>query len=149
MSTIELLSIIKDFTISCAAIVTAYVAYTGLEKWQKELRGKANFEVARALIKSVYKLRDEIGYCRSPFISAHEFPDGYMGVRGNHSNEEEGEAWAHVYTKRWEPVGKTIQEFDAAVLEAAGERVHFFPGDQYNIKITRPGDLELAEALAR
>ena len=35
---------------------------------------------------------------------------------------------------------------DAAVLEAAGHKVHFFTGDPRNIKITRPEDLVLAEA---
>ncbi|WP_163833402.1 hypothetical protein [Spartinivicinus ruber] len=118
MSAVEVFSIIKDVFLAGAAGTTAYVAYTGLEKWQKELRGKANFEVARELIKSVYKLRDEIGYCRSPFIFAAEFPDGYKGSLGKHTAEEEGQAWAYVYSKRWEPVGQAVQHFDAAVLEA-------------------------------
>ena len=117
MATVEILSIIKDIFLAGAAGTTAYVAYTGLEKWKKELRGKANFEVARELIKSVYRLRDELRYCRSPFVSAGEFPEGYRGAQGR-TAEEEGQAWAHVYTKRWEPVGEAIQSFDAAVLEA-------------------------------
>ncbi|MGR5299298.1 hypothetical protein ACPV5U_28575 [Vibrio mediterranei] len=118
MSALEVFSIIKDVFLSGAAGITAYVAYTGLEKWQKELRGKASFEVARELIKSVYKLRDELGYCRSPFVSAVEFPEGYKGSLGKHTAEEEGQAWAHVYSRRWEPVGEAVQNFDAAVLEA-------------------------------
>jgi ribosome-associated translation inhibitor RaiA len=94
------------------------VAYTGLEKWHKELRGKANFEVAREFIKSVYKLRDEIKICRSPFISAMEFPKGYYTSHGNHTAEEKGQAMAHVYGRRWESVGKATQEFDTVSLEA-------------------------------
>lgn len=118
MSTTEVFTIIKDICLSGAAVTTAYVAYTGIEKWKTELKGKANFDVARTIIKSIYKLRDEIEYCRSPFISAYEFPDWYKGGLGSHSNDEEGQAWAHVYSKRWEPVGATIQEFDTATLEA-------------------------------
>ena len=40
------------------------------------------------------------------------------------------------------------QEFtdDAAVLESTGQRIHFFPGDPRNIKITRQQDLELAHS---
>jgi hypothetical protein len=114
----EIFAIVKDIALSGAACVTAYVAYTGLGKWQKELNGKANFDVARALAKSIYALRDEISYCRSPFTAANEFPEGYKGALGKPSPEEEGQAWAHVYSKRWEPVGKAVQEFDAATLEA-------------------------------
>lgn len=118
MSAVDVFSIMKDIFLAGAAGITAYVAYTGLEKWQKELRGKANFQVARELIKAVYKLRDELSYCRSPFISASEFPDGYKGTLGEHTDEEEGQAWAHVYTKRWKPVGEALQIFDTAILEA-------------------------------
>jgi hypothetical protein len=118
MTGVEVFSIIKDIFLAGAAATTAFVAYTGLEKWQKELRGKANFEVARELIKSIYKLRDEISYCRSPFIAAQEFPENYRGIMGKYTNEEKGQAYAHVYSKRWEPVGNALQSFDAAVLEA-------------------------------
>ena len=118
MSVVEFSSIIKDIALAGAAVTTAFVAYSGVEKWQKELKGKANFEVARELIKSIYKLRDELGYCRSPFIAAAEFPEGYRGPLGNCTPDERGQAWAHVYSKKWVPIGNAMQGFDAAVLEA-------------------------------
>lgn len=118
MCVTEIFSIIKDISLAGAACVTAYVAFTGLGKWQKELSGKANFDVARELAKSIYALRDQISYCRSPFTASHEFPEGYRSGHGTHTAEEEGQAWAHIYAKRWEPVGKAIQAFDTATLEA-------------------------------
>lgn len=36
---------------------------------------------------------------------------------------------------------------DASLYEAIGRPVHTVPGDPLNLKVTRPGDLELAEAL--
>ena len=117
MNATEIFAIIKDIALAGAACITAYAALTGLGRWQKELSGKASFDVARELAKSIYLLRNMIGYCRSPFIAASEFPENYMGS-GKHSFEEEGQAWAYVYSKRWEPVGKAVQEFDAAALEA-------------------------------
>ena len=114
----ELITCIKDIVVALAALVTGIVAIYGITSWRRELKGKANFEVARILIKAVYKLRDELGYCRSSFISAYEFPKEYEGTLGKHSAEEEGQAWAHVYSKRWEPVGNSIQDFEAALLEA-------------------------------
>ena len=113
----EIFSIIKDIALSGAAGVTSYVAFSGLSKWQKELSGKAGFDVARDLAKSVYALRDEISYCRSAFTAAHEFPEDYKWG-GERDSEEEGRAWAHVYAKRWGPVGKAMRDFDAAALEA-------------------------------
>ena len=38
---------------------------------------------------------------------------------------------------------------DASVLEAAGETIHLLQGDPYNIKITYPEDLAIAEALMK
>lgn len=38
---------------------------------------------------------------------------------------------------------------DASVAEAAGYSVVLFPGHPHNIKITNPGDMEIAEALLR
>lgn len=118
MCVTEIFSFIKDIALAGAACATAYVALTGLGKWQKELSGKANFDVARELAKSIYALRNEISYSRSPFTASHEFPEDYKGALGNHTAEEQGQAWAHVYAKRWEPVGKAIQAFDTATLEA-------------------------------
>lgn len=118
MTAVDVFSIIKDIFLAGAAATTAYVAYTGLEKWQKELRGKASFEVARELIKSIYKLRDALRGYRSPFISASEFPEGYQHSFDKRTNEEKGRTWAYVYSKRWEPIGEAMRNFDVAVLEA-------------------------------
>ncbi|QBZ84062.1 hypothetical protein GHNINEIG_02137 [Hydrogenovibrio crunogenus] len=120
MNAVDIFSIIKDIALSAAACTTAYVAYNGVEKWQKELKGKANFEVARDLAKTLYSLRDEISYCRSPFVAAQEFPESYVIEQSKRklTPEEKGQAWAYVYTKRWEPVSSAIQAFDAATLEA-------------------------------
>lgn len=111
-------SIIKDIIMSIAALATACIAFIGLGKWQKELQGKANFEVARILAKSTYRLRDELGYSRSPFISGQEFPKEYNHSATEHSDEEEGQAWAHIYSKRWEPVGDAVRDFDTSLFEA-------------------------------
>ena len=118
MSAVEFFSITRDIVLAVAAATTAYVAFTGLEKWQEELRGKANFEIGRQLIKETYRLSDELGYCRSPFISGQEFPEEYQQTGlGKHTAEQEGQAYNHIYSKRWAPVGTALQEFDAALLE--------------------------------
>ncbi len=118
MNSVDFFSIVKDVFLSGAAATTAYVAYKGLEKWKSELAGKADFEAARNFIRSVYKLRNAIEGCRSPFVSAVEFPENYRVGMAGLSDKEKGDAWLYVYNNRWEPVFEAIQEFDGSTLEA-------------------------------
>jgi len=114
--TVEYITAIKDTCLSVAAIITVLVAISGLKSWKKELRGKADFEVARGLIRATYKLRDEITYSRSPFTSVNEFPEDYDPL--NKSAEKKAEAWAYIFMNRWKPITDAIQEFEAQTLEA-------------------------------
>jgi hypothetical protein len=107
----------KDIVLGASAAVTATVAVLGLKGWRRELKGKADFEVARALARATYKLRDELTLCRSPFVRGEEFPAGYNSLSVK-SAKEEADAWAHVYRSRWEPVRLALQEFDGQALEA-------------------------------
>lgn len=117
MTMAEIITAIKDIILACAAIFTACIAFSGVEKWQKELRGKANFDVARGLLKAVYKLRNELSYCRSPFIPASEFPEAFKG-RLAATSQERADAYAYIYSNRWKPVGEAAKDFEAAILEA-------------------------------
>ncbi len=107
----------KDLLLGLAAITTAVVALVGLSKWRQELHEKTGFDAARALTRATYKLRDELQICRSPLISAVEFPENYNRLE-NRSNEEEMRAWAHVYKNRWAPLWSARQDFDSHTLEA-------------------------------
>jgi hypothetical protein len=118
MSCTELITAIKDVLLGGAAVTTTVVAVVGLKNWSRELRGRADFDVARGLIRATYKLRDEIRSCRAAFIMAQEFPDGYCDPNRKSTPEDEAQVWAHVYKNRWQPVWEAIQEFDAQTLEA-------------------------------
>lgn len=107
---------IKDIFLGGAAVVTACVAAAGLKKWRLELRGKADFEAARAMARATYKLRDELAICRSPFVRGQEFPASYHEIT-KRTAQQEAEGWAHVYKTRWEPVWTAIQDFDTQSLE--------------------------------
>lgn len=112
----KIISATKDIVLMLAAIITAKIAYKGLQRWSRELKGKADFEIARNLIRATYKLRDELGYCRSPWISVGEFPKDY-----DHSKKTpdgEAKAYSFIYLNRWRPVASTLQEFETQALEA-------------------------------
>jgi hypothetical protein len=51
-------SFIKDIAISCAAIITAIVAWRGLNKWQDETTFKARFELAKEVLETTYKINN-------------------------------------------------------------------------------------------
>lgn len=109
---------IKDILVGIAAIVTPLIALIGLKNWNRELRGKAAFEVAVGLAKATYKLRDEVKSFRSPMIRADEFPDGVKTSLWRKDPAIEANAYSHVYFARWQPVQAALQEFDTQTLEA-------------------------------
>ena len=115
---VEIISVSKDIVLTLAALVTISIAVYGVKSWSRELRGKAYFEVARGLIRATYKLRDELGYSRSPWTSASEFPKDYSPMPKDRTPEKEAEAWAYVFNNRCRPVAEALLEFEAQVLEA-------------------------------
>lgn len=117
MSIVEVTAVIKDVALSGAAITTATVAILGLKSWSRELKGKAEFEVGRALIRATYKVRDEIRQVRSPWTSGHEFPDGYPRNFNERTPEIEADAYSHIYSNRWKPIIEALQEFETQALE--------------------------------
>lgn len=66
ITTPEITSIAKNVLLGNAAAATATVAVIGIKNWSREIKGKAEFEIVRNLIRATYKLRDELQICRSP-----------------------------------------------------------------------------------
>lgn len=118
MPLLEIITAVKDAVLAVAGATTAVVAVRGLKTWSRQLRGTADFEVARALAKATYKLRDEIQIYRSPLIRASEFPDDYKNPRSTDRQENSANAYGHVFSTRWQPVYAAQQEFDTQTLEA-------------------------------
>lgn len=94
----EFVALIKDGVLAIAGAVTACVAILGLRSWQRELHGKANFDAARCLARSTYKLRNEIQAARNPLILGGEFPEGYRDDLGLTKRDPrvEADSYAHV-----------------------------------------------------
>jgi hypothetical protein len=123
----ELIKIFTDIVVAIAAVFTSTIAYKGVNSWRNEVQGRADFEVARNLLAATYKLRDEIGFCRSPFIRANEFPEGFVTLSNGNQSMESYEGYAHVYSNRWRPVVEALQRFDSVALEGEvlwGEKCH-------------------------
>ena len=105
-----------DIAVSIAAIVAACAAWLGLDSWRRELKERADYEVARNLLRATYKLRVEIEKLRSPFISAQEFPPEYDPT--GEDRVKEAYAYHYVYANRFQHVLTATEEFDSQALEA-------------------------------
>jgi hypothetical protein len=103
-----IISSAKDVILALAGVITAWVAVRGINKWRDEMTGKNEYDVARSLIRAAYRLRDEIRFARAPMIWAHEFKDTEDRVQG----------YRNVYSARFAPVAKAVEEFDTCTLEA-------------------------------
>jgi hypothetical protein len=110
--------VVKDFILATAAIVTSSVAVFGLRKWREELRGRTEYEVARRVIRGLYKVRDGFRTVRSPMVWAHEYPEGNSGSAGTTSSINEKTADMHVYQNRWKYLAEAFVELEAETLEA-------------------------------
>ncbi|WP_421339708.1 hypothetical protein [Aeromonas veronii] len=116
MSISEIVAVVKDVVLGLCAVGTFVLAVYGVKNWARELKGKADFEVARQFIRAVYKFRDEIDNSRSPMTLANEYPLDYDPM--NKSPEYKAQALSYVFSNRWKPVVNAVQELEAQALEA-------------------------------
>lgn len=56
----QVISILKDVAIGAASLTAAIVAIRGLKTWKLQLVGHEEYELAKRVITSAYKLRDSI-----------------------------------------------------------------------------------------
>jgi hypothetical protein len=108
----ESIAALKDLALAGAGIATAIVAARGLSTWQRQLRGSADFDCARSIAMSAYKVRDTTQACRSPWIDGREFPPEYADGSTRKTAEQEAQAMAFVYRNRWKPVVEAMRDLD-------------------------------------
>ena len=116
----EFTTVFRDVAAGVAALVGAYVGLAGLHTWRRVLKGNADFETARSLMKSLYHLRDQIDRCRNPLIAPSEFSIDYAikMSRGEASHKDAAEALQCMYDERLSHVYDAYVEFEVAALEA-------------------------------
>jgi hypothetical protein len=65
----EYITLTKDIILAISALAAAIIAWRGLATWKKELKGKSEYEIAKQVLKSVYKVREAFKIARNPGIS--------------------------------------------------------------------------------
>ena len=120
----EFVTLAGDVVTIFAALVAATVAVLGLRTWRKQLRGKTEYELARRLLRNVYRVRDAIRVFRNPFVSGAEI---LQAMRDEEINTEayDPENTQHyalsqqaVYQRRWKGIQEAFAELNVDALEA-------------------------------
>ena len=114
-------SVLRDVLLGAAAAATATFAYLGLSSWRKELKGKSEYQLAKDVLKAIYKVREAFKIVRNPAVYSYEYPDDMINPHGHLKREYEYEGVAHVYQKRWEKMAEAFQEIEDLHLDAQVE----------------------------
>lgn len=112
-------TILKDVVTAGIAIYAVNVAHQGLTTWNRQLKGGAEYDLARRVLKSTYLYREAIAGVRHPYMSAAEMrsflPEDAHDLRDD-DNRHRGTTAA--YDNRWKKVWECRDAILAERLEA-------------------------------
>jgi hypothetical protein len=120
----EWMTLVKDAITSFSALIAAAIAIIGLRTWKRQLLGKTEYELARRLLRIVYRARDAVQVVRNPFVSAGESVSAMeeAGVDIENYNpmnpQHTAESQRAVYQRRWDKLQQVFIELEAEALEA-------------------------------
>mgnify|MGYP000958666050 CR=1 FL=1 len=105
-----------------ATIIASIVAVIGISTWKKQLIVKAEFDIAKRLMKSIYEIRSAIDLVRRPFQTSDEIEQAkatFMGKSNvTHDDNLEYKIQQAIYFKRWEKLNCSLNSFYSELLEA-------------------------------
>jgi hypothetical protein len=115
------LPIVKDIVVACSAFGAAFIAYRGLGTWQKELKGKSEYQLAKDVLRSVYDVREGFKSVRKPGIFSYEYPEKMSTNSGHLKKDFKHEGTAHVYQERFKKLNSAFIKLEEQNLEALVE----------------------------
>lgn len=119
MTYLEIITLIKDLTLTGAAVTGATVAIKGLGTWRRQLKGQSEYELSRRILVTTFKYRDAINGVRHPAMWVYEMPEPNEDEAKNMS--EAGVKYygmSKAYQNRWEKVHAQRTILYADLLEA-------------------------------
>jgi hypothetical protein len=112
----------KDLVTIAAAFFAAYVAWQGLSTWHRQLRGGADFDIARRVLSAAYRIREGIMGARAPFIPVDEMISGMKeaGLTDEQiaAARDTNKMSLFAYQSRLNRISKVMTELDVAAIEA-------------------------------
>lgn len=102
-----------------AAIWTGWVAWRALTTWKRQLEGGVQYELARRILKSTYRLRDAMKQVRDPVIFIYELPrpKEYLAA-GKPKDGGRHYSLSEAYEVRWQRVVAAQSDLQAELIEA-------------------------------
>jgi hypothetical protein len=140
----DVISSISDVIVAMSAAAAAIFAYVGLSTWRKQLKGGAEYQLAKDVLKAAYRVREAFDAVRNPAIFEYEYPEEMRSTSGHLREEKKYEGTAHVYEKRWEQMASSFKELEEWHLQA---QVEWGPEFQNRIKKLRLCRVELMSAI--
>ena len=118
----QIVAITKDILTIVGAGIASYVALKGLSTWRRQLRGNTQYDLARRLLLSAYKLRDAVEGVRTPGIhsaeAAHALKETGICTEGMRPRDSVRVEKVAVYELRWRRVQDAKSELSVNCLEA-------------------------------
>jgi hypothetical protein len=116
---LDYVPLVKDISLSLAAIVGAYVALRGLSTWNRQLKGGVEYELTRRILKITYRLREAIKGVRNPVMWAGEMPSPDPQNAATMSHEQiRFYGMSKAYQQRWDKVSAVRADLQTELLEA-------------------------------
>lgn len=66
---------LRELVVTGAAAVGAVVAVLGLDAWKRQLKGQAEYDLAKRVLRLLYQYRDAIDAFRNPAMWNYEMPE--------------------------------------------------------------------------
>ena len=120
----ENVTVFKDLITIATSTILAYIAFQGLKTWRRQLIGNTEYEHARKLLRTIYRVRDAVNIVRGPFISSLESGTAMKEVG---IEVKEGDAFDKklmeksqeaVYQRRWKKMIEAMTEYEIEAFEA-------------------------------
>ena len=120
----DIITLLKDLVTIFAAGTAAFIAIRGYDIWKKQLRGKTEYELARRLLHSVYRVREAIRLVRKPVHSMAEtrlaMQEAELEMELSDLLDPQHYAMRQdaVYAQRWRRFEETFRGLEVDVFEA-------------------------------
>ena len=118
----NVVQMIKDICLIVAAGIGSYVGLVGLSAWKRKIAYSEEYELSKAILISVYKIRQKVEIIRWPYRE-------YTYKKNSEQENADVSEWRGLvdsYNKQWEETSKVMSEFGSRMLEAHvlfGEKV--------------------------
>jgi len=109
----------KDLILAGAAITGSIVAVKGLSTWKRQLRGQAEYELAKRVLKATFQYRDRVYGVRHPVMWKYEMPQPPREEADRMTEQQINYySTSKAYSSRWEKVVEIRETLYPELLEA-------------------------------